>query len=1087
MLTSIFQWFATALSKALESLVNAFLNGLDLNLSEYLRIFPLLSTVYSLLQSLAVGLIVIIAGRKLAMFWLGAVDSSEMQDRPVNILVRSFIAAIGVFMGGYVLEFMVKLGTIPFNMFKDSVGADHNVLAGFGEALIGGVGSLFGSVADGANTGSTTGSHVAGAVASGLADLPVALISFFFLILIAWNLFKLAIEVCERYMMVGLLVFTSPIIYPTLSTKDTTQIFKRWWSMFVGALIMMSASVIFLKLIINGLAHVQSTIGETVQAGNKANFLIRMLIVLATCKIAQRVDSYLQQLGLSVATTGGNMLDDLVAAAGTIGRTLGGHLGGASKSAILGGANNARTPLGHAGNAYAAEMYRSKDPKKAAAAAKQEFKSKMASSTGIGGAVSGASKAAKAANLPKVDLSSKNAGQQLANRAKAMAQAAPGIAKAGAKGFVTGAALGASNLLFPRTTNAMRGDLSPAETAARDDKIKKAEELKAEKSKTEMARGAGEAQRAGDSMAKKYHEGSGTLPEDMAKRAEKGDKILPSEAKANLENYGLRNEQGKVLEHKDDIGGDLDMNTKGKAAGLSIDHDKDGKSFVSGSEKAVGMAANAMGTEAYAIPRQANGEDLTAGERASLFSDKRSLVENTSDKMGSEAAEAAVLSGRARAGTAEDMLPGKFAPQGDKETDAAYQGRARSYMATVDAAAASGADMTAYRDYQKAFGDRLPAPARSWQGVDVPTGTNEHGNPVPAHRRHYATYEGSDGMMHTRELIDDRAYKAMSESERAAYTGFMTAAGTTMYERDYIGGSERTNSAEARRSAAAAYARDPEAVESYLKTPSFVSKGSETPYAGAYRAAMAEQYFAQMVPPNAQVTDFSARECSAKDPGAIKYQLQYMTSDGELGQVEFFNEEGWRAQKRGGDHSTFTSANGTTYHIPDGETHSYQGSTAAAQAETRAYEDHLRAPEHIENEVLHGGGYSYSRPTAETPPRDAENFYRAEQTFAPLVRDNARILGVEASASPTADGSVPAFTIKVQDLNGLVSAKELLTDETYQALSHELKEAGRFGEFTTVTGEKYWVKDEPGTFGAAIRKVISKRKATNFESGLFGR
>ncbi len=1079
MLTSIFQWLSTAIASALESLVDAFLNGLELNLSEYLRIFPLLSTIFTLLQSLAVGLIVIIAGRKLAVFWLGAVDTSEMQDRPVNILVRSFIAAIGVYMGGYVLEFMVRLGTIPFNMFRSSVGADHGVLVGFGEAMINGVGSLFGAAATGS---------VAGAAGSVAADLPVALISFLFLVLIAWNLFKLAIEVCERYMMVGILVFTSPIIYPTLSTKDTTQIFKRWWSMFVGSLIMMSASVIFLKLIINGLAHVQSTIEETVQAGNKANFLIRMLIVLATCKIAQRVDSYLQQLGLSVATTGGNMLDDLVAAAATIGRTFGGHMGGASKSGVLGGANNARTPLGHASNAYQSELLRSKDPKKAAAAAKTEFKAKMASSTGVGRAATEMKKAAQKANLPGVNLGTQNTGQQIADRAKAMASAAPSIAKAGAKGYVTGAALGAANLAFPKLTNAVRGDLNPAETAARDEKIARAEELKAEKAKTDLARGATDAQKAGDAFTKKYHEGSGALPEDLAKKAEKGDRITPSDARINLENYGLRNEQGKVLEHRDEVGGDVDLATKGKAAGLNIDTDKDGRSFVSGSERAVGMAANAMGTEAYAIPRQANGEDLSAGERAALFNDKRSLVENTSGKMGAEAAEAAVISGKARAGTAEDILPGKFKPQGDNESEAAFQTRAQRYMAGVDAAAASGTDMTAYADYQKAFGDRLPTAAASWQGVDIPSGTNENGNPVPAHRRHYATYEGSDGRMHTREFIDDRAYRAMSESERAGYTAFTTAAGTAMYERDYAGGNERSTGAAARQSAVAAYARDPEAVENYLKTPSFVSKGEDTPYASAYRAAMAEQYFGSMVPRDAQVTDFSARECSSQDPNAMCYRMQYTTADGQLGQVEFFNDAGWKAQKKSGDHSTFTSANGSTYHIADGRTDSYRGSTDNARAESRAYEDHAREPERVESAVLHSGeGYYYTRPSeSSSRPGDADNFYRAERTFAPLAHDNERIVSVEANARPSADGSIPSFSVRLQDLNGHISERQLLSDETYQALSREIRDAGKYGEFTTVTGEKYWVKDTTESFGSVIRKTIAKRKATNFIGGLFG-
>ena len=82
MFTSIFQNLASGLGDLLDILVTSFMGALDINLSSYLIMFPFLETLYSVLQSMAFGLIAVIAGKQLALFWLGAVDTSAMQDRP---------------------------------------------------------------------------------------------------------------------------------------------------------------------------------------------------------------------------------------------------------------------------------------------------------------------------------------------------------------------------------------------------------------------------------------------------------------------------------------------------------------------------------------------------------------------------------------------------------------------------------------------------------------------------------------------------------------------------------------------------------------------------------------------------------------------------------------------------------------------------------------------------------------------------------------------------------------------------------------------------------------------------------------------
>lgn len=324
MLASIVQSLSTALGDVLEGFMTMFLEALNMNLSSFLDVFPLLSTFYTYLRSFAVAITAIVAGRALAMFWFGSIENSA-KDNPLLILVKTFFAVAAIYWGGYVLEYIVHLGSIPYNHFLGIEAVTEGKVF-FKEFITGFFGFASASIASWGN------------LAKGLCEI-------FLLIVIAWNLFKLVVEICERWLMVGVLVYTSPLIYCTIPSNDTSGVFRRWVSMFIGSVIQMSLSVMFLKLILSGFN------------GGNGNFVIKLLMILAMCKIAQRVDTYLQQLGVGVATTGGNMVGDLIAGAqglrhitGSIGRGKGEK--GASKGSIL-GSYAGRTNIGAGINAAA--------------------------------------------------------------------------------------------------------------------------------------------------------------------------------------------------------------------------------------------------------------------------------------------------------------------------------------------------------------------------------------------------------------------------------------------------------------------------------------------------------------------------------------------------------------------------------------------------------------------------------------------------------------------------------------------------------------------------------------------------------------
>ena len=291
MLASIFNWLIDYISNALDAFISLFLSALDMSMESFAEAFPLFGTVYTTLQSIAIGLTVVVALVGLyTFFFTNSADTHSFQENPFSVLVKAFIAGGMIYFGGYLLAAVTDVAKLSFDTFKSIDAADVQLTESF--------------------FSSTFSTAVLVSICSPGTQLSVGGASILALILmltIAWEIVKLVIEVAERYLIVAVLMYTSPLIYPTLATKRTDSIFRKWVNMYTSACILMSMSVIFLKVIVNGLCQVSSATESSSQ------YLLRLILILAMCKVAQRVDTYMQQLGLSAATTGGSLLDDVMA------------------------------------------------------------------------------------------------------------------------------------------------------------------------------------------------------------------------------------------------------------------------------------------------------------------------------------------------------------------------------------------------------------------------------------------------------------------------------------------------------------------------------------------------------------------------------------------------------------------------------------------------------------------------------------------------------------------------------------------------------------------------------------------------------
>lgn len=259
--------------------------GIGMNISAFVNEFPMAMDFYEMLQAVAVGLVFGIGIFQLLRFFTGRLG--ELRDTPVQILCNMAVAVAFIYFGNYILMWIVELFRIPY------------------QALIGKLGG----------PGKFSfASMVEGVWEKGDQSLLDYIISFFSvteqtamitawavcIILIVYHTLKIVLEIIERYIVLCVLIFTSPLAWATLCSSATRPIFKKWMSMFISACLLLLLGAWFLMMMFSILEHLG------------AFPILETVLFVALSKVAQKTDNMLQTLGLSPAITGSSLLDDIV-------------------------------------------------------------------------------------------------------------------------------------------------------------------------------------------------------------------------------------------------------------------------------------------------------------------------------------------------------------------------------------------------------------------------------------------------------------------------------------------------------------------------------------------------------------------------------------------------------------------------------------------------------------------------------------------------------------------------------------------------------------------------------------------------------
>ncbi len=322
-------WVASIASQLMDAVSGLFLEALGTDMTAMEEYFPFVTKAYDVMQITAWAVLILIVVWQLFRAFGGPITEAE---NPWHLVVRG---ALFAFLIGYakpIFSICLSIARAPYTSLMDvTMTGEDFTFAGIEQALTNGLTTLV-------------------SVASVVGLILILILE----IALGWNYFKLLLETVERYIVVGVLCYTSPLAFSMGGSKATNTVFRSWCRMVGSQLLLLVMNVWFLR----GFA---SSMGQFIANGGalstgKGSIFLWMFCALAYLKCAQRFDSYLASIGLNVAQTGSSMGMELLMAARVIsgvgsGARSAGNVFGRGGSAASGAA---ATGTGAAANGFAA-------------------------------------------------------------------------------------------------------------------------------------------------------------------------------------------------------------------------------------------------------------------------------------------------------------------------------------------------------------------------------------------------------------------------------------------------------------------------------------------------------------------------------------------------------------------------------------------------------------------------------------------------------------------------------------------------------------------------------------------------------------
>lgn len=282
------QWVASIMTQLMDAVSGIFLEVLGTDMTVMEEYFPFAVSAYSIIQYTAWAILFLAVSWQLFRAFGGPITEAE---NPLYLLVRGGISALLIGYAKPIFLIFLDIARAPYTALMDvSMDPGAFTFAGIEQILSNGLLTI-----------------VSAASVVGL------LLMIIMMVALAWNYFKLLLETVERYVLVGVLCYTSPLAYSMGASKATSRVLQSWCRMVGSQLLLLVLNVWFLRAF-------NSSVGQFLANGGaltngQGGIFLWLFCALALLKIAQRCDSHLSALGLSVAQTGSSMGMEMLMAA----------------------------------------------------------------------------------------------------------------------------------------------------------------------------------------------------------------------------------------------------------------------------------------------------------------------------------------------------------------------------------------------------------------------------------------------------------------------------------------------------------------------------------------------------------------------------------------------------------------------------------------------------------------------------------------------------------------------------------------------------------------------------------------------------
>ena len=307
----------------MDAVSGLFLNALGTDMVTMEEYFPFITKAFDIMQYTAWAVLFLIVVWQLFRAFGGPITEAE---NPWQLVVRGAIFALLIGYAKPIFMLALDIARAPYTALMDvSMTAEEFTFAGVEQVLSNGLLTIVSTVT------------VVGPI-----------LVLILLIALGWNYFKLLLEAVERYIVVGVLCYTSPLAFCMGGSKATNQVFKSWCRMVGSQLLLLVMNVWFIR-------GFNSSVGQYIGNGGalstgQGSIFLWLFCALAFLKTAQKFDSYMAAMGLNVAQTGSSMGMELLMAA----RVISG-VGHSAKSAgsVFGRGGSTATGTGAAASGFA--------------------------------------------------------------------------------------------------------------------------------------------------------------------------------------------------------------------------------------------------------------------------------------------------------------------------------------------------------------------------------------------------------------------------------------------------------------------------------------------------------------------------------------------------------------------------------------------------------------------------------------------------------------------------------------------------------------------------------------------------------------